>query len=103
MARDRPASQPQNPLTPAPNDTPVTAEPFQKASQPSSLLGKRQRQDSSPPAQRAKNWETGMDDWDPCIPKQMGKDGRLWRRRVRRVGWEVLQHWEIWALDSQDI
>lgn len=27
----------------------------------------------------------------------------IWRRRVRRVGWDVLRHWEIWALDSQEI
>ncbi|RHZ68063.1 hypothetical protein CDV55_106488 [Aspergillus turcosus] len=96
-------SQPQDPLTPAPNGTPVTAEP----PQPSSVLGKRPRQDSSssPPARPATNGETEtrMDDSAPCFPAQIIKDGRIWRRRVRRVGWEVLQHWEIWALDSQDI
>ncbi|KAL2001541.1 hypothetical protein VTN02DRAFT_1639 [Thermoascus thermophilus] len=27
----------------------------------------------------------------------------LWRRRVRRVGWDVLKHWEIWGLDLQEI
>jgi hypothetical protein len=99
-------SQPQDPLTPAPNGTPITAEPPQP-SQPPSLLGKRPRQDSSssssPPARPAPNGHTMMDDSDPCIPTQIIKDGRIWRRRVRRVGWEVLQHWEIWALDSQDI
>lgn len=27
----------------------------------------------------------------------------VWRRRVRPVGWDVLRHWEIWALDVQEI
>ncbi|KAL1886574.1 hypothetical protein Plec18167_000506 [Paecilomyces lecythidis] len=27
----------------------------------------------------------------------------IWRRRVRRVGWEVLRHWEIWSLDVQEM
>ncbi|EGC44381.1 conserved hypothetical protein [Histoplasma capsulatum var. duboisii H88] len=27
----------------------------------------------------------------------------LYRRRVKRVGWEVLKHWEIWGLDVQEI
>ncbi|KAF7165574.1 hypothetical protein CNMCM5623_009759 [Aspergillus felis] len=102
MVNDRPFSQPQDALTPTPNGTPVTAEPSQ-ISQPPSLLGKRPRQDSSPPARPVKNWEPRMDDSDPCLQTQISKDGRIWRRRVRRVGWEVLQHWEIWALDSQDI
>ncbi|QVM13148.1 hypothetical protein D8B26_007764 [Coccidioides posadasii str. Silveira] len=32
-----------------------------------------------------------------------GGESVLWRRKVRRVGWEVLKHWEIWGLDSQEI
>lgn len=28
---------------------------------------------------------------------------RFLRRRVKRVGWEVLKNWEIWALDAQEI
>ncbi|KAK2748143.1 hypothetical protein FQN57_001267 [Myotisia sp. PD_48] len=27
----------------------------------------------------------------------------LWRRRVKRVGWDVLKHWEIWGQDSPEI
>jgi len=27
----------------------------------------------------------------------------VWRRQIRRVGWKVLKHWEIWALDAQEI
>ncbi|GAQ09819.1 hypothetical protein ALT_7140 [Aspergillus lentulus] len=100
MAGDRPFSHPQDSLTSTPNSTPLSAEPPQ-TSQPSSLLGKRPRQDSSPPARPPTNWEAKLDEL--CLPTQISKDGRIWRRRVRRVGWEVLQHWEIWALDSQDI
>jgi hypothetical protein len=33
----------------------------------------------------------------------MSNDNFVWRRRMRRVGWEVLQHWEVWALDAQEI
>ncbi|KAJ5593453.1 hypothetical protein N7537_010357 [Penicillium hordei] len=38
-----------------------------------------------------------------CCPYTLTDDGFVWRRRVRRVGWEVLQNWEVWALDAQDI
>ncbi|EAW13179.1 uncharacterized protein ACLA_016250 [Aspergillus clavatus NRRL 1] len=96
-------SQPQaNPLTPSDPPSSSTRSP-RKASQPPSLLGKRPRQNESPPVHPEKKWEPCLNDFGPCIPTQAVKDGRLWRRRVRRVGWEVLQHWEIWALDSQDI
>ncbi|KAK2873615.1 hypothetical protein FQN49_002239 [Arthroderma sp. PD_2] len=27
----------------------------------------------------------------------------VWRRHVKRVGWDVLKHWEIWGLDVQEI
>ncbi|PGH32791.1 hypothetical protein GX50_04392 [[Emmonsia] crescens] len=27
----------------------------------------------------------------------------LYRRRVKRAGWDVLKHWEIWGLDVQEI
>ncbi|WEW61128.1 hypothetical protein PRK78_006618 [Emydomyces testavorans] len=30
-------------------------------------------------------------------------EGIQWRRKVRRIGWEVLKHWEIWGLDVQQI
>ncbi|PKX97629.1 uncharacterized protein P174DRAFT_439392 [Aspergillus novofumigatus IBT 16806] len=99
-ASDRPFSQPQHSLTPTPNSTPLSAEPSQTCQQ-SSLLGKRPRQDSSPPACPPTDLEARVDEF--CVPTQISKDGRIWRRRVRRVGWEVLQHWEIWALDTQDI
>ncbi|KAL1952847.1 hypothetical protein VTO42DRAFT_4103 [Malbranchea cinnamomea] len=30
-------------------------------------------------------------------------EGMVLRRRVKRASWDVLKHWEIWALDSQEI
>ncbi|OJD13155.1 hypothetical protein AJ78_06358 [Emergomyces pasteurianus Ep9510] len=40
-----------------------------------------------------------------CINQksQIGDGDVLYRRRVKRVGWEVLKHWEIWGLDVQEI
>ncbi|KAJ5200304.1 hypothetical protein N7491_008895 [Penicillium cf. griseofulvum] len=38
-----------------------------------------------------------------CYPYTLSEDGFVWRRRARRVGWEALQHWEVWALDAQEI
>lgn len=38
-----------------------------------------------------------------CFPATMTDDGHVIRRGMRRIGWEVLQHWEIWALDAQEI
>ncbi|CAG8903884.1 unnamed protein product [Penicillium egyptiacum] len=38
-----------------------------------------------------------------CNPHTLSDDGFVWRRRARRVGWDVLQHWEVWALDAQEI
>ncbi|OAT13058.1 hypothetical protein BDBG_08330 [Blastomyces gilchristii SLH14081] len=39
-----------------------------------------------------------------CINKgQVGEGDVLYRRRLKRVGWDVLKHWEIWGLDVQEI
>ncbi|ODH53219.1 hypothetical protein GX48_00755 [Paracoccidioides brasiliensis] len=39
-----------------------------------------------------------------CIFTEQTRDSEmLHRRRVKRVGWEVLKHWEIWGLDVQEI
>lgn len=38
-----------------------------------------------------------------CFPLTTTADGHVWRRRLRRIGWDVLQHWEVWGLDSQEI
>ena len=79
--------------------------------QPSSILGKRSREEE-PPWSPSKNRRppspfmngngNGNDDEPECMSLQIAPDTHRWRRRMRRVGWEVLQHWEIWALDKQD-
>ncbi|PLB38031.1 uncharacterized protein BDW47DRAFT_117546 [Aspergillus candidus] len=69
--------------------------------QPPSLLGKRQREDehvwAGDPA-------TDTDSPIICMPPILPTaDGRLWRRQVKRVGWETLRRWEIWGLDTQEL
>ncbi|KAF3018773.1 hypothetical protein E8E15_008189 [Penicillium rubens] len=85
--------------------------PGTRPGMPPSTLGKRSRdQDDSetprpPPAcpdtlNRPEDGE-GSQGWGCSYT--LGDDGFVWRRRARRVGWEVLQHWEVWALDAQEI
>lgn len=80
--------------------------------QPPSTLGKRSRE-GEPPWSPSKNRRppspfmngngNGDNDEPECMSLQTTTPGaHHWRRRMRRVGWEVLQHWEIWALDKQD-
>ena len=74
---------------------------------PSSTLGKRSREEE-PPWSPSKNrrppspFMNENNDEPECMSLQITPDTHRWRRRIRRVGWEVLQHWEIWALDKQD-
>ncbi|CAI7593393.1 unnamed protein product [Penicillium glandicola] len=80
---------------------------------PPSTLGKRSRDDDSetprqPPyysenPNRREDCEDITALYPGCYPHTLTDDGFVWRRRVRRVGWEALQHWEVWALDSQEI
>ncbi|KAF4761224.1 hypothetical protein HAV15_008075 [Penicillium sp. str.  len=79
---------------------------------PPSTLGKRSRdRDESetprpPPCGYIDRREEGEDVAafrGACYPYTLTDDGFVWRRRARRVGWEVLQNWEVWALDSQEI
>ncbi|RAK96607.1 uncharacterized protein BO80DRAFT_428899 [Aspergillus ibericus CBS 121593] len=94
------------PLAPANGHTAMV--PSQKDGPPPSLLGKRMREDDTPGMERGAGGQppgeesTGSRRNNPCIP-QLLRDGRIWRRRVRRVGWEVLKHWEIWGLDKQEL
>ncbi|OAX81667.1 hypothetical protein ACJ72_03990 [Emergomyces africanus] len=48
---------------------------------------------------------SAMKDVVNCINQktQMADGDVLYRRRVKRVGWDVLKHWEIWGLDVQEI
>ncbi|KAJ5952516.1 uncharacterized protein N7479_010929 [Penicillium vulpinum] len=79
-----------------------------------STLGKRSRdQDDSetprpPPScpptfNRREDCEDAAPFYPGCYPYTLSEDGFVWRRRARRVGWEALRHWEIWALDAQEI
>lgn len=77
--------------------TPSAVEP--SSQHRSSSLGKRRRGDDSPippPPDTTPHIE-------PFGPAVSTTDGQVWRRRVRRVGWEALQHWDIWALDTQEL
>lgn len=82
---------------------------------PPSTLGKRMRDDEEDNERRA---QASFDPHDAressegthyesiktgCFPPVLTSDGQVIRRRMRRVGWEVLKHWEIWALDAQEI
>ncbi|KAL4889594.1 hypothetical protein BDV59DRAFT_186145 [Aspergillus ambiguus] len=85
-----------------PGETPsqsIRNGPLQAASQPRSLLGKRPREEE--PSQSVLEMLQAE-----CVPpggQTPTADGRLWRRHVRRVGWDVLKHWEIWGLDTHDL
>jgi hypothetical protein len=81
---------------------------------PRSTLGKRSRDQvdsetprpspSCPPTfNRREDCEDPSAFYPGCYPYTLSDDGFVWRRRARRVGWEVLQHWEVWALDAQEI
>ncbi|KAJ5246649.1 hypothetical protein N7468_001632 [Penicillium chermesinum] len=73
---------------------------------PASTLGKRNRDDDSdstdrqtvPPESARVEFRTMK-----CAEPVVTDDGYVLKRHMRRVGWETLKHWEIWALDEQDI
>lgn len=67
--------------------------------QPSSL-GKRRREDETPIPHPELPVPQISDSCGQCVP---AADGKIWRRSLRRVGWDVLQHWSIWALDTQEL
>lgn len=81
--------------------------PSQQSQQPSSSLGKRRRDNittttnSANPSANSPGTPARVT--EPCVPVSYTPDGQTRRRRVRRVGWEVLQDWEIWAMDSQEL
>ncbi|KAL3474157.1 hypothetical protein BJX99DRAFT_185919 [Aspergillus californicus] len=99
-------------LSPTPNHTqtnsprlphsfhPKTAHP--KSTQtPPSTLGKRTRDDDlcvMPSGNRSSFFNQTLDD---CLLG--GTGNRTLRRRMQRVGWDVLKQWEIWGLDTQEL
>ncbi|KAJ5677730.1 uncharacterized protein N7477_003363 [Penicillium maclennaniae] len=77
---------------------------------PTSTLGKRNRDDDdNGTRQSPSDLQEGTNTRSPnfiksgCFPPIITEDGQVIRRAMRRVGWEILQHWEIWALDAQEI
>ncbi|CAG7978794.1 unnamed protein product [Penicillium salamii] len=75
---------------------------------PPSTLGKRTRDSETPlDSPRAQDKNEDRDATPRPYPSwyahTSADEDLVWRRRMRRVGWETLQHWEIWGLDTQDI
>lgn len=75
---------------------------------PPSALGKRNREDDTPTVSpRVQELNEDREEtprpYPGCYPHTLTGDGLVWRRRMRRVGWETLQHWEVWGLDAQEI
>jgi hypothetical protein len=70
-----------------------------------SSLGKRLREGSSPgtPVFDLPNGTTSFEDGDTVIETLPSGEKVIWRRQARRVGWDVLKHWAIWAMDTQDV
>ncbi|KAI2789948.1 hypothetical protein POX_d05449 [Penicillium oxalicum] len=96
--------------TSTPLNSPPGRPPRTCTTVPPSLLGKRSRDDSqhAPPPSLLSSHEPITTSNSPCnpygqYPPFCKSDGFVHRRRVKRVGWEVLQNWEIWALDAQEI
>ena len=85
--------------------------PTPGANPPPSTLGKRSREDDDESTAWTPNFEEARQGSEPafgaanhgCFPLVLAEDGQVMRRRMRRVGWDVLKHWEVWALDVQEI
>jgi hypothetical protein len=94
--------------TPFPN-SPIPRPAKSTGPSPKSSLGKHPRDADSLPQLPDQKRQYALDFANSCGDLLAGTvlepqgDKRLWRRRVRRVGWEVLQRWEIWSLDVQEI
>ncbi|KAE8349752.1 hypothetical protein BDV28DRAFT_140533 [Aspergillus coremiiformis] len=83
-------------LTPAPNGT-----------QAPTLLGKRRCDHELNPGTPPKTCKLRenpieLSEFNPCMPTTV-TNGRMWRRRVRRVRWDVVKRYEIWGLDTQEL
>lgn len=96
------ASAPPPPPPPPPSQ--------QQSQQPQSSLGKRSRDPNAQPKKAPQTKRNVTVDPQPTGTQPNGStnvDGEgeklLWRRHIRRVGWDVLKHWEIWAMDVQEI
>ncbi|KAL4920542.1 hypothetical protein BDW62DRAFT_176708 [Aspergillus aurantiobrunneus] len=92
-----PSPGPNNIQTASPN-----IPPFQQkdAQLPPSALGKRMRDEESSlvPTNQEPGWDEGVQE---CLLR--GSGNRTLRRRVQRVGWDMLKQWEIWGMDTQEL
>lgn len=71
-----------------------------------SLLGKRPREEDSSPGTTICDLPTGTiscEEGDNIIETLPSGEKVIWRRQARRVGWDVLKHWALWAMDTQDV
>ncbi|KKK19889.1 hypothetical protein ARAM_000462 [Aspergillus rambellii] len=79
---------------------------LQTPRKPPSLLGKRAREDDVsvvPSDQQEEEEEEPLAEMNEGTCFMTDPKRRSWRRRVRRVGWDVLKNWEIWGLDTQEL
>lgn len=118
----RTAPRPENTTSGNTNTNPIesntpavvpSSQPTPTPNHPSSTLGKRSRDDdesnesnensaAQPSSSEADEPRDRRFHAHGCYSHIM-RDGYIRRRRLRRVGWDVLKHWEIWGLDSQEI
>ncbi|PYH90625.1 hypothetical protein BO71DRAFT_387281 [Aspergillus ellipticus CBS 707.79] len=103
-ARNQDKAQDRSPSFGVPGSASNSRTASQSNGHPPSSLGKRRREDETPAAEQEEEPTPNVESFDnaPCL-HPVFSDGRHWRRRVRRVGWEVLQRWEIWGLDKQEL
>jgi hypothetical protein len=100
---------------PSPSKSPAAPSTTPAANMPLSTLGKRPRDDDydntyQPATVASETAHTSNPlNRDSSLancghfPPVLTNDGYVYRRHMRRVGWEVLRNWEIWALDTQEI
>jgi hypothetical protein len=75
--------------------------PSSSSKSPPSLLGKRTRDESSPPTESPSRVSliVESDNFYGTLPSG---ETIAWRRNLRPANWDFLKKYEIWALDSQD-
>ncbi|KAJ5832501.1 hypothetical protein N7474_000812 [Penicillium riverlandense] len=103
-----------NPIAPKSPAAVSSSQPTSYSNHPPSTLGKRPRDDdeSNESNENSMAQRSNSETDEPrqprfqihgCLSHIITTDGYIRRRRLRRVGWDVLKHWEIWGLDSQEI
>ncbi|KAL4965536.1 uncharacterized protein BDV14DRAFT_56141 [Aspergillus stella-maris] len=70
--------------------------------QPPSSLGKRMRDEETSIVSADRERPAWVGSPNECLPGGAHRSRTL-RRRVQRVGWDVLQRWEIWGMDTHEL